>query len=49
MKMVLLALAHANQDDVNAPLSARDGRTPLHLAASQGNLAITQMLIWVKE
>ena len=47
MKSVSLVLAHANQDDVNNPVSPRDGRTPLHLASSIGNLAMAQMLIWV--
>ena len=47
MKAVALVLAHANQDDVNSPVSPRDSRTPLHLAASLGNLAIAQLLIWV--
>ena len=47
MKSVALVLAHANQDDVNSPVSPRDSRTPLHLAASLGNLAIAQLLIWV--
>jgi Arf-GAP/GTPase/ANK repeat/PH domain-containing protein 1/3 len=46
MKAVALVLAHANQDDVNSPVSPRDSRTPLHLAASLGNLAIAQLLIW---
>lgn len=49
MKAVALVLAHANQDDVNSPVSPRDSRTPLHLAASLGNLAIAQLLIWVSE
>merc|ERR1712170_208982 len=33
-------------DDVNAPVSPRDSRSPLHLASSLGNLAIAQLLIW---
>ena len=49
MKAVALVLAHANQDDVNSPVSPRDSRTPLHLAASLGNLAIAQLLIWVSK
>ena len=49
MKSVALVLAHANQDDVNSPVSPRDSRTPLHLAASLGNLAIAQLLIWVSD
>jgi Ankyrin repeats (many copies) len=47
MKLVSLILAHASVDDVNAPVSPRDGRTPLHLASSIGNLAMAQLLIWV--
>ena len=47
MKGVSLALAHASQEDVNAAISARDARTPLHLASSLGNLPTTQLLIWV--
>ena len=47
MKLVSLILAHANGDDVNAAVSPRDGRTPLHLASSLGNLAMAQLLIWV--
>lgn len=49
MKSVALVLAHANQDDVNAPVSPRDSRTPLHLASSLGNLAMAQLLIWVRK
>ena len=47
MKAVSLVLAHANQEEVNTAVSPRDGRTPLHLASSIGNLAMAQMLIWV--
>ena len=47
MKSVALVLAHASNDDVNTPVSPRDSRSPLHLAASLGNLAIAQLLIWV--
>ena len=49
MKSVALVLAHAVQDDVNAPVSPRDSRSPLHLASSLGNLAIAQLLIWVSD
>ena len=47
MKSVSLVLAHANHEEVNTPVSPRDGRTPLHLASSIGNLAMAQILIWV--
>ena len=46
---MLLSLAHANQNDVNAIINHRDSRTPLQLAASLGNLAIAQLLIWVSK
>ncbi len=39
-------LAHRASSEVNFPANRRDGRTPLHLAASLGNLAITQLLLW---
>ena len=48
MKAVSLVLAHCNSDDVNSPVSPRDARSPLHLASSLGNLAIAQLLIWVR-
>ncbi len=48
VRAVLLVLAHSPAaEEVSAPVSPRDNRTPLHLAASRGNLAITQLLIWV--
>ncbi len=48
VRSVLLVMAHAiSPEDVSTPVSPRDSRTPLHLAASMGNLAITQLLIWV--
>jgi Arf-GAP/GTPase/ANK repeat/PH domain-containing protein 1/3 len=46
IKTVALALAHCNPDDVNASVSPRDARSPLHLASSLGNLAFVQLLIW---
>ena len=48
VKSVPLALAHADSEDVNAPISPRDARTPLHVAASLGSLPIVQLLIWVR-
>lgn len=47
MKALVLALARCSTDDVNATVSARDLRTSLHLACAMGNLAMTQLLIWV--
>ena len=48
MKSVALVLAHCNSDDVNSSVSPRDARSPLHLASSLGNLALVQLLIWVR-
>ena len=44
---VSLALAHCREEEVNTVVSSRDTRTPLHLAAALGHLAIAQILIWV--
>ena len=45
---VSLALAHCREEEVNTVVSPRDTRTPLHLAAALGHLAIAQILIWVR-
>jgi hypothetical protein len=45
---VSLALAHCREEEVNTVVSGRDARTPLHLAAALGHLAIAQILIWVR-
>jgi hypothetical protein len=45
---VSLALAHCREEEVNTVVSSRDTRTPLHLAAALGHLAIAQILIWVR-
>lgn len=47
MKSIILLLAHSTTEQVNGTVSARDLRTPLHLACAIGNLAIVQLLIWV--
>lgn len=47
MRSIILLLAHATPEQINTPLNARDLRTPLHVACGVGNLAITQLLIWV--
>ncbi|CAI4229090.1 unnamed protein product [Auanema sp. JU1783] len=41
-----LLLARATADDVNSCVSARDRRTPLHLACSIGSLEMVQLLLW---
>ena len=48
VKSVAHVLTHCTNDDVNAPVSPRDDRCPLHVASSLGNLAIVQLLIWVR-
>ncbi|XP_022235259.1 centaurin-gamma-1A-like [Limulus polyphemus] len=46
-KSLVLILASLTSDDqVNTTVSQCDLRTPLHLAAAVGNLAVTQLLIW---
>lgn len=47
MKTIIVLLAHASMDQINATINQRDHRTPLHLACAIGNLAIAQLLIWV--
>lgn len=49
MKTVALLLARAGTEDVNCNVGPRDLRTPLHLASALGNLALVQLLIWVKK
>ncbi|XP_059351406.1 centaurin-gamma-1A-like isoform X2 [Daphnia carinata] len=46
LKMVALLLARAGPEDVNCSVAVRDLRTPLHLAATLGNLALVQLLLW---
>ncbi|KAL3276489.1 hypothetical protein HHI36_011869 [Cryptolaemus montrouzieri] len=46
MKSIIHVLAQANTEQVNATVSPRDLRTPLHLACAMGNLAVAQLLIW---
>ncbi|XP_063230805.1 centaurin-gamma-1A isoform X2 [Bacillus rossius redtenbacheri] len=45
-KLVVTVLAHATAEHVNARVSSRDLRTPLHLACATGNLAMAQLLMW---
>jgi Arf-GAP/GTPase/ANK repeat/PH domain-containing protein 1/3 len=49
MKSIALLLAHATMEHVNSCVSARDLRTPLHLACAMGNLPVAQLLIWVSQ
>ncbi|XP_065217924.1 centaurin-gamma-1A isoform X1 [Planococcus citri] len=46
MRMVVLLLAHATVDDINAPINSRDLRRPLHVACSVACLPIAQLLLW---
>jgi Ankyrin repeat. len=48
MKALALLLAHATMEQVNSCVSARDLRTPLHLACAMGNLSVAQLLLWVR-
>lgn len=47
MRLVVLLLAHATSDDINAPISQRDFRRPLHIACSVSCLPVVQLLLWV--
>lgn len=48
IRQIIQLLAHASSpEDVNATVSTKDLRTPVHVACSIGSLAITQMLILV--
>lgn len=47
MRQVILFLAHATSEDINAPISQRDLRRPLHIACSVMCLPIVQLLLWV--
>ena len=46
---MILCLAHSKPEDVNSAVSQLDKRTSLHIAASQSNLVILQLLIWYGE
>lgn len=46
MRLVVLLLAHATSDDINAPISQRDFRRPLHIACSVSCLPVVQLLLW---
>ncbi|KAK7576100.1 hypothetical protein V9T40_012386 [Parthenolecanium corni] len=46
MKQVIIMLAHASSEDINAPLSQRDLRRPIHIACSVTCLPVVQLLLW---
>lgn len=48
MKQVIIMLAHASSEDINAPLSQRDLRRPIHIACSVTCLPVVQLLLWVR-
>lgn len=47
IRNIILLLAHACPDDINAPYNKDDGRTALHIAAALGNVVFVQLLLWV--
>lgn len=48
MRAFTLCLARCSYEDINISVSTEDLRTPLHLACATGNLAMAQLLIWVR-
>lgn len=46
-RQVVLCLALATPDTVNAPYSRQDPRAAIHIAATLGNLVYLQLLLWV--
>jgi len=47
MRSLCLALAHSTSSDVNSD-NNQQRKSPLHVAITQSNLAITQLLLWYK-
>ncbi len=48
LKMVALLLTRAGPEDVNCSVAVRDLWTLLQMAATLGNLALIQLLLWVR-
>ncbi|XP_030637014.1 arf-GAP with GTPase, ANK repeat and PH domain-containing protein 1 isoform X4 [Chanos chanos] len=46
LRSVVVLVAHGSRDEVNETCGEGDGRTALHLACRQGNVVLTQLLIW---
>lgn len=47
MRLIVLLLAYATTQDINAPISQRDLRRPIHVACSISCLPVVQLLLWV--
>uniref|UniRef100_A0A5K3FA33 Arf-GAP domain-containing protein n=3 Tax=Mesocestoides corti TaxID=53468 RepID=A0A5K3FA33_MESCO len=45
-RQVILCLARATPDTVNAPYSRHDPRAAIHIAATLGNIVYLQLLLW---
>ncbi|KAL3308264.1 Arf-GAP with GTPase, ANK repeat and PH domain-containing protein 2, partial [Cichlidogyrus casuarinus] len=45
-RQVILCLAKATPDTVNAPYSRQDPRAAIHIAATLGNIVYLQLLLW---
>ncbi|VDK33952.1 unnamed protein product [Taenia asiatica] len=45
-RQVILCLARATPDTVNAPYSRQDPRAAIHIAATLGNIIYLQLLLW---
>ncbi|CAG5130775.1 unnamed protein product [Candidula unifasciata] len=46
IRSIIIILAHADPDDINACYNKDDGRTALHIAAALGNVVFVQLLLW---
>ncbi|BFZ22466.1 hypothetical protein BsWGS_25505 [Bradybaena similaris] len=46
IRNVIIILARAEPDDINASYNKDDGRTALHIAAALGNVVFVQLLLW---
>ncbi len=47
-RQVILCLARATPETVNAPYSRQDPRAAIHIAATLGNIVYLQLLLWVR-